>query len=309
MKHTTLGNTGISVSALGYGAMELRGPQVWNGRGIDLPHADRLLNSVLDSGINFIDTAPCYGISEETIGKCIAHRRSEYILATKCGGAITRHDKGEWDISHDFKEQTLRENIDASLKLLKTDYIDIWQLHNPKPDRISKDMIAAVIEDLKAQGKIRHGAISTTMPFIKTFIEWDFLEAFQMAYSGLERNEERIISDVAARGRGTIIRGGVAQGDAGRNSDEKWAYFEQSNIAELFDDGETPAGFLLRFVLTHPGAQTVIVGTSSTDHLKENVDAAQKGPLTEELYEECKRRLDSAGCTILWDAINGNPLR
>ncbi|MBD3321181.1 MAG: aldo/keto reductase [Chitinivibrionales bacterium] len=309
MKHTTLGNTGISVSVLGYGAMELRGPQVWNGRMIEQQYADRLLNNMLDSGINFIDTAPCYGISEETIGKCIAHRRSEYILATKCGGAITRHDKGEWGLTHDFSEETLRKNIDTSLKLLKTDYIDLWQLHNPKPDRISKDMIAAVIEDLKKQGKIRHAAISTTMPFIKTFIDWDFLETFQMAYSALERNEERIISDVAARGRGTIIRGGVAQGDAGRNSNEKRAYFERSGIAALLDDGDTPSGFLLRFALTHPAVQTVIVGTANTDHLKENADAAQKGPLTKELYEECKQRLDSAGCTILWDSINGNPLR
>ncbi|MBD3418505.1 MAG: aldo/keto reductase [Chitinivibrionales bacterium] len=309
MKQAHLGNTGMAVSVLGYGAMELRGPGVWNGRVIDQQQAERLLNSVLDSGINFIDTAPCYGISEETIGKCLAHRRSDYILATKCGGAIARHAGGEWHVKHDFTERTLRDNIDNSLKLLKTDHIDIWQLHNPKPDKISKDMIVTVINDVKAQGKIRHAAISTTMPFIKTFIEWELLETFQMAYSGLERNEERIIAQVAARGRGTIIRGGVAQGDAGRSSNQKWAYFKRSKLAELLDAGETPSAFLLRFALTHPGVQTVIVGTTNTDHLKANVDAAMRGPLSEELYTECKRRLDSSGCTILWDSIEGSPLR
>src|SRR2546421_4985614 len=82
---TTLGRTGLTVSKLGYGAMELRGPGAWRGRKVDPETAGALLNTVLDSGINFIDTSPDYGASEELIGQHIAHRRDEFVLASKCG--------------------------------------------------------------------------------------------------------------------------------------------------------------------------------------------------------------------------------
>ena len=84
MEQRQFGKTGLNVTVLGYGAMELRHPLV------DDAQAERLLNAVLDAGITFIDTAPDYGPSEDYIGKCIAHRRDEYVLATKCGCNIPR---------------------------------------------------------------------------------------------------------------------------------------------------------------------------------------------------------------------------
>ena len=111
------GNTGVQVTSLGYGAMELReGPE-------DL--ANNLLNLVVDSGINFIDTSIDYGDSEKLIGKFISHRRSEFFLASKCGCAI---GTGE---GHIFTKENITNGINQSLKLLKTDYLDLVQLHNP----------------------------------------------------------------------------------------------------------------------------------------------------------------------------------
>ena len=92
----TLGRTGLEVTQLGYGAMELRGPKVWAGRPVSDAQSDAVLNAVLDAGINVIDTSPDYGLSEERIGKFISSRRGEYVLATKCGCTWDgrRHDVG-----------------------------------------------------------------------------------------------------------------------------------------------------------------------------------------------------------------------
>ena len=85
LNQNVLGRTGIKVSQLGYGTMGLRGPRTWGVRVVDDAAAGRFLNRVLDAGINFLDTAPDYGVSEERIGRFISSRRQEYTLATKCG--------------------------------------------------------------------------------------------------------------------------------------------------------------------------------------------------------------------------------
>ena len=87
-----LGRTGLEVTQLGYGSMGLRGPRTWGVRVVDDEAADRFLNLVLDTGINFIDTAPDYGVTEQRIGQFISHRRDEFVLATKCGCAPIQHE-------------------------------------------------------------------------------------------------------------------------------------------------------------------------------------------------------------------------
>ncbi len=88
----TLGRTGLEVTTLGYGAMEVRGSRIWGGRPIEDREAETILNAVVDSGINFIDTANDYGRSEEYIGRYLSHRRDEYVLATKCGCTVVHRD-------------------------------------------------------------------------------------------------------------------------------------------------------------------------------------------------------------------------
>ena len=89
MIRTILGRTGLEVTQIGYGSMGIRGPRSWGVRVVSEQAADEMLNSVLDAGINFIDTAPDYGISEQRIGRYIGSRRSEFYLATKCGCSYT----------------------------------------------------------------------------------------------------------------------------------------------------------------------------------------------------------------------------
>src|SRR5215510_15461084 len=96
----TLGRTGLEVTQLGFGAMEVRGNRIWGGRPCSDEQAETILTAVLDDGINFIDTANDYGKSEEFIGKYIAHRRQEYYIATKCGCTVVRRDESTDETPH-----------------------------------------------------------------------------------------------------------------------------------------------------------------------------------------------------------------
>src|ERR1700760_2951357 len=103
----TLGNTGLQVTQLGYGAMEVRGSRIWGGRPLTDEQANTTLNAVLDAGINFIDTANDYGRSEQFIGKFISNRRKEFILATKCGCNVVRKDEHTDDTPHAWTRANL----------------------------------------------------------------------------------------------------------------------------------------------------------------------------------------------------------
>src|SRR5258706_1542345 len=136
LEKRTLGRTGLEVTALGYGAMEIRGSRIWGGRPVTEMQAEKILNAVLDSGINFIDTANDYGRSEEFIGRYISHRRQEITLATKCGCTVVRKDENTDEKPHVWTEENLFRGLHESLEGMKTDYVDIMQLHNPTGEQV-----------------------------------------------------------------------------------------------------------------------------------------------------------------------------
>ena len=129
MEKRNLGNTGMPVTVLGYGAMEVRHVE-------SRAEAERLLNSVLDNGINYIDTSPDYQLSETYLGQVLAQRRREFYLASKCGCNIDQNGKS-LDPPHIWNRVQLLRNIETSLRLLKTDYLDVWQLHGVFPDQLA----------------------------------------------------------------------------------------------------------------------------------------------------------------------------
>jgi aryl-alcohol dehydrogenase-like predicted oxidoreductase len=293
----TLGRTGAEVTMLGYGAMELRG----GGRGPNLSEedAEELLNTVLDSGINFIDTSIDYGRSEEQIGRFISHRRDEYFLASKCG-CVVGGQQGE----HIHTAENIRNGVENSLRLLKTDHLDLVQFHRSLTQaEFEQDGALQEAMKLKEEGKVRFLGVSGVLPNLVEQIEMGVFDAFQIPYSALQREHEDVISRAAKAGAGTIIRGGVARGAP---SDwEKRAYYmissetmkdrwEQANLDDLLD-GMTRVQFMLRFTLSHPDLHTTIVGTSNADHLRDNIATAMKGPLPDDVLAEAKRRLSEAG--------------
>ncbi len=297
LEKRTLGRTGLHVTALGYGAMEVRGSRIWGGRPVTERQADTILNAVLDAGINFIDTANDYGRSEEFIGRYVSGRRPEYYLATKCGCTVVRKDNNTDDTPHVWTEENLFRGLHESLERMKTDYVDVMQLHNPSVEQCELGNLVASLQKMKQQGKVRWIGCSSTLPHITTYIEWGVFDIFQIPYSGLERVHENVISQAARAGAGIIDRGGVARGEpgVGLGSTDRWAKFEAGKLDELREEGESRSGFLLRFLLSHPDIHTTIVGTLLPEHLNENIAAASKGALSAATYKEAKRRLDAAG--------------
>lgn len=293
MEKRIFGITGKKVTVLGYGAMELRH--------VDDKQAEQLLNGVLDAGINFIDTSPDYGPSEDMIGKAIAHRRHEYYLATKCGCDIPPSGKPGVVNRHLWTGEQLRHNIEHSLKRLHTDYVDVWQIHSAYPEQLQDTDALQTMHEVKASGKVRHIAISMAGAAegrgyvqLRDYLDpaWSAFEAMQVWYSALVRHSEHLVTQAAEKGIGTIIRGAT-------RCVEPYASLVQACTAIGLDDlispDESAAQFLLRFVMTHQGVHTIIVGTSNLAHLAENVTAAEKGILPDEVYLQALARLDAAG--------------
>lgn len=293
---TKLGRTGLEVTRLGYGAMEVRGTRIWGGRPVEDSEAESILNAVVDSGITFIDTANDYGRSEEYIGRYLSHRRSEFVLATKCGCTVVHKDEKTDDTPHVWTRENLFRGLHESLERMKTDYVDLMQLHNPSVEQCEQGDLVAALQEMKAQGKVRWIGISSTKPHLETYIGWGVFDSFQIPYSALEREHEELIQTAADAGAGVIVRGGVARGEpgAGLGNNDRWGVWEKAKLDELLEDGETRTGFLLRFTNSHHGMSTNIVGTKSHEHLQDNVQAAARGALSQSTYEEAKRRLDAA---------------
>jgi aryl-alcohol dehydrogenase-like predicted oxidoreductase len=299
-----LGKTGTDVTILGYGAMELRG--LPRGPAIDDEQAGRLLNTVLDSGINLIDTSIDYGRSEELIGRSIGHRRDEYFLASKCGCLLGTPPAGaQPPFAHDYRAANVRAGVEQSLTRLGTDHLDLVQVHM-SPSRADMDAAGTVDElvTLRQEGKVRFVGMSGILPHLPDHIAMGVFDVFQIPYSAVQREHEELINSAVASGAGTLIRGGAARGAPAE--DKGWRQgplglaegvgqdrWESSGVEELLGD-MSRLEFVLRFTLSHPGLSSTIVGTSNLDHLRSNLAFAEKGPLPADLYEEAKRRLPGA---------------
>ncbi len=147
----TLGRTGLEVTALGYGSMGLRGPKTWGVRVASEEDAQLFLNNVLDAGINFIDTSPDYGQSEERIGRYIGHRRSEFYLATKCGCVYTQHGD-HLEIDHVWKRDVIERNVETSLRRLQTDCVDVLQFHGGDAETLQREGLIELLLDFETRG-------------------------------------------------------------------------------------------------------------------------------------------------------------
>ena len=289
-----LGRTGFDATILGFGAMELRGAAGGRGRAITPEQAERVLNGVLDEGINYIDTSIDYGTSEEFIGEYISHRRDEYFLASKCGCLVGAPPAPPGQRSlHLFTRENIVAGVDQSLRRMKTDHLDLVQLHtSPSLETIRANDVLATLADLQADGKVRFIGSSSTLPDISDHIALDVFDVFQIPYSVLQSEHEEAITEAAVHGAGTVIRGGVARGEpgSGTGSADVWAAYERAGLAELAD-GASRSEFVLRLTISHPSLSTTIVGTLNSDHLADNVATVKKGPLDSATYEEAKRRL------------------
>lgn len=313
LPRATLGRTGLEVTKLGYGAMELR--SVDHFPKLSPEQASGILNAVLDNGINYIDTSPDYGFSEQLIGEHISHRRDEFYLASKCGCPIEAPDTdNRKHREHSFTRDNVRAGVEQSLRRMKTDYLDVVQFHvSPSRATLEENNSVAELIKMKDEGKLRFIGISGTIPNLKDHIEMGVFDVFQIPYSVVEREHEDLIRKAAQTGAEIVIRGGVARAiiikdksvidqyppflQAGFRARRK--LWRETKIDDLLD-GMTPMEFMLRFTISNPDMTTTIVGTANPAHVKDNVKVAENGPLPSDLYREaCARFPKEAAETVV----------
>src|SRR5215469_6557572 len=239
-----------------------------------------------------------YGRSEELIGRFIAHRRAEYFLASKCGCV----PDAAMGADHVHTAENIRAGVEQSLRRMKTDYLDLVQFHRSLTQSEFEEhggLEAALA--LKKAGKVRFIGVSGTLPNLIEQIEMGVFDAFQIPYSALQREHEAVISRASAAGAGIIIRGGVARG-APTDWQRTYYMLPASSLRQRWEkahldmlDGRSRLEFILRFTLSNPDLDTIIVGTRDVGHLHDNIAAALKGPLPEDIVQEAKRRLAQAG--------------
>lgn len=245
-----LGKTDLSVTPVGFGAFKIgRNTGIKYAAGYDLPDAQevsRLLNGVLDLGVNYIDTAPAYGISEQRIGETIARRREEYVLSTKVGET---YEDGQ--STYDFSSQTIRYSITLSLQRLRTDVLDLVFIHSDGNDLhiLNNTDTVETLQQLRDEGLVRAiGMSGKTAEGAAAALTW--ADAIMVEYHLDDRSHEAVIRQAAEAGVGVVVKKGLASG-------------------KLAPDQA------IRFVLKNPGVTSLVIGGLNLEHFAENVRAAQ----------------------------------
>lgn len=244
-----LGRTDLRVSPVGFGAFKIgRNQGVKYPSGYDLPDDEavsRLLNGVLDLGINLIDTAPAYGISEERIGAAIAHRRDEYILCTKVG---ERFENGE--STYDFTPPAVRQSVQTSLRRLRTDLIDVLLVHSDGRDRavLETPGLVETLLDLKDAGLVRWiGFSGKTAEGAELAMTW--ADVLMATYHAEDESQAEIIDRAAEADIGVLVKKGLAS-------------------------GHLEAAEAIRFVLSNPNVASMVIGGLSLEHIESNLAVA-----------------------------------
>ncbi len=297
METRPFGNTGLEVSRLGIGLAEI---------GMHLPAAEQeraavVLNTALDNGINLLDTAAAYGNSEELIGDAVSHRRDEYILATKCG-LPARDEPGEA-----WTGPALTSNIDRSLRRLKTDHVDIVQLHSCSLDVLEKGEAIRALEDARAAGKTRFISYSGDEEAAAWAVNSGVFATLQTTFNLVDQNARRgLLDDARNAGMGIIIKRPIANGIWGGGADQprKTLRFDDisTRVAAMMNEGPVPGApedrilLALGFTFAHPQVDTAIVGTTNPAHLLSNIEMVNSGlDLADGVIEELYRRFDVLG--------------
>ena len=256
----TLGGD-LTVNRLGYGAMRITGPGIW-GAPADKTAALATLRRAVELGVNFIDTADSYGpdVSEELIAEALAPYPAGLVIATKVGWV--RHGPGVWQ--HDASPSHIAQAVEGSLKRLKLDCIDIYQLHVPDP-AVSFDASMEALAALRDQGKVRQlGLSNVTLEHINRAQRIVPIVSVQNRYSFSDREWDYVLDYCTEQGNAFLPWGPMAQQRKANEVVEKIAH----------DRGTTTAVISLAWLLRRSPVIVPIPGTGSVKHLEENLSAA-----------------------------------
>ncbi|MBD0777024.1 aldo/keto reductase [Maribacter sp. ANRC-HE7] len=311
MKYRRLGKTDFNVSEISLGTWQVGGS--W-GSGFDNSSADKIINTAIDQGINFIDTADVYeaGLSEAAVGRVVRSRKEEVYVATKCGRQINPHT------NENYQPKVLRKFVEDSLKNMGLECLDLIQLHCPPTEVFYRPEIFGLFDRLKDEGKIKHLGISVEkIEEALKGIEYENVATVQIIFNMFrQRPKELFFEQVRKKDVGVIVRVPLASGlltgkfsaastfdaDDHRNFNRDGSHFDKGEtfagipynlglkaveeLKALFPNHTNLAPIALRWILDHPEVGCIIPGASKEAHLLSNITASDLPPLTEGQHQQ-----------------------
>jgi len=291
MEKRKFGKTDMEVSVLGFGGAEIGfNPQQTQEA------VNQLLNSALDAGLNLIDTAAGYLKSEQMIGEAVGKRRKEFYLITKCG-ALDGFTRSDWS------KKGILEAIETSLKNLKTDYLDIAQLHSCDSEILKRGEAIEGLQRAQEKGYTRYIGYSGDNEDAKTAIEMDVFDSLQTSVSIADQTPiETNIKLAAEKNVGVIAKRPVANAVWRHDSKpsesyhhEYWDRIQKLKFDFLTKSLEEATALALRFTRSIPGVSVAIVGTTKPQRWQENARFVAEGNLSSEEFQAIRERWREVG--------------
>lgn len=291
MDKSQLGKTELEVSTIGLGTVELGleygiGPK-------SLPteqEAITVLKTAIELGVTYIDTARGYGLAEERIGKSGIAKQDDIVIGTKCAQFL---EKGE-EVTGEELIKRIRQEVEESLRLLQVDSLQLVQLHGGSKEQIERGELIEIMQTLKDEGKIQHVGIATRgedAPLAA--IASKFFETIQTAYSILDqRMASQVLPQAQEHNVGIINRSVLLKGALTPKREHlPEELHELKTNADKAADTAEQAGMSLptlaiRFVLSNPAISTALIGTTKAKNIEQSLQAAQQGPLPEDILSE-----------------------
>lgn len=290
-----LGKTGLTISELAFGCVEIGMPYGIGVKSVqDMPGESasiHLLQTALEAGINFFDTARLYGNSENIISKAFKGCRSQVVIATKCG-----HFHGNPGIqSFEDIKQVIETSLRESMSALQTDYVDVYMLHQADIPILLNDNVREIFASLKQSGLIRATGVSTyTNQQTELAIDQGGWDVIQVPFNLMDQRQAALFNKAETNGTGLIIRSVLLKGllsDKGKNLHPALAEVERhikhyDMLTNMLDVNLSTLA--TRFALSFPQVSAILVGIDKLNYLKQSVAAANGQYLSVELLKQAK---------------------
>ncbi len=316
MEYRVLGNTGLKVSRIGLGTAGLGSAELPDA------HVEKVLNEALALGINFLDTAALYGLSEQRIGRLLTQRKDEFTIATKCGSYWVESD-GRREIAEDYTREGILRTVDQSRQKLRVDMIDLVQFHGLPPVG-QVEQAFEVLLGLRERGWARFVGVSADGPAAGAFVgkptgeldaaelvrQWP-VDTWQFTYNFLSQEAvTELIPALQESGVGTIVKRPISNvvWDLKEEPEDDfyrkpWQRARQLPLEELAGD-LSMVEFALHFTLSHADVDTALLGSTNSQHVAEAVRFSKRGPLPDETLERARGLFDG----VRWVARRSRPV-
>jgi aryl-alcohol dehydrogenase-like predicted oxidoreductase len=304
MRKVAFGRTGLHVSPLGFGAAPVGYLQT------DQDRVARILNLMLDAGVNLIDTAANYEGAEEVIARTVGHRRPEYILVSKCGPKLPDLEERAWT------PELVTKTVDRSLRRLRTDRLDVMLLHSCDLKTLQRGDVLGALVRARDAGKVAFVGYSGDNDAAEYAASLPDVAVVETSVNVVDQlNIDLVLPKTVAHGAGVLAKRPVANA-AWKDLDEQpgmyrsYARTYTERLAKLGIDparlgfkgppGQAWPELALRFTLSQPGVHCAIIGTTNPENMRANIAAAEKGPLPAEVVQKVRQAYQAADPNRSW---------